>query len=211
MPVWQESLLLVVTALVMAVIVKAFFVQAFYIPSESMEPGLLVNDKLLVQKVSYWIGDPQRGDIVVFDDPGGWLDAGSSTVAANPVQKALELIGLFPTGGHLIKRVIGVGGDRVVCCDTRGRLTVNGTSIDEPYVLDAGATGNQKFDVKVPAHHIWVMGDNRGNSADSRVHLGDPGGGFVDVDQVVGKAWLRVWPLDRLGIIRDPDAFADVK
>ena len=211
MPVWQESLLLVVTALVMAVIVKAFFVQAFYIPSESMEPGLLVNDKLLVQKVSYWIGDPRRGDVVVFDDPGGWLDASSSTVAANPVQKALELIGLFPTGGHLIKRVIGVGGDRVVCCDTRGRLTVNGTSIDEPYVLDAGATSNQKFDVKVPAHHIWVMGDNRGNSADSRVHLGDPGGGFVDVDQVVGKAWLRVWPLDRLGIIGDPDAFASVK
>jgi signal peptidase I len=212
MPVWQESLLLVVTALFMAVIVKGFFLQAFYIPSESMEPGLLVNDKLLVQKVSYWMGEPHRGDVVVFDDPGGWLDESSSTIAVNPVQKALELIGLFPTGGHLIKRVVGIGGDRVVCCDASGRLTVNGTPLDEPYVLGSpGATSDQKFDVKVPAHHLWVMGDNRGNSADSRVHLGDPGGGFVDVDQVVGKAWVRVWPLDRLGIIRDPQAFDNVK
>lgn len=212
MPVWQESLLLVVTALVMAVIVKAFFVQAFYIPSESMEPGLLVNDKILVQKASYWFGEPQRGDVVVFDDPGGWLDESSSITATNPLQKALELIGLFPTGGHLIKRVIGVGGDRVVCCDKQGRLEINGTPIDEPYTLATpDATSEQEFDVKVPAGHIWVMGDNRGNSADSRVHLGDPGGGFVDVKQVVGKSWLRVWPLDRVGFNHDPDAFDNVE
>jgi signal peptidase I len=212
MPVWQESLLLVVTALVMAIIVKAFFVQAFYIPSESMEPGLLVNDKILVQKASYWFGEPQRGDVVVFDDPGGWLDENSSVTATNPLQKALELIGLFPTGGHLIKRVIGVGGDHIVCCDTQGRLMINGTAIDEPYTLATpGAASEQKFDVKVPAGHIWVMGDNRGNSADSRVHLGDPGGGFVDVHQVVGKAWLRVWPVDRIGFNHDPQAFANVK
>lgn len=212
MPVWQESLLLVVTALVMAVVVKAFFVQAFYIPSESMEPGLLVNDKVLVQKVSYWVGGPQRGDVVVFDDPGGWLDESSSVTATNPLQKALELVGLFPTGGHLIKRVIGVGGDRVVCCDQQGRLTINGTAIDEPYTLATpDATTEQEFDVKVPEGHLWVMGDNRGNSADSRVHLGDPGGGFVDVDQVVGKAWLRVWPLNRIGFSHDPDAFDTVK
>ena len=212
MPVWQESLLLVVTALVMAIIVKAFFVQAFYIPSESMEPGLLVNDKILVQKVSYWFGGPQRGDVVVFDDPGGWLDESSSLTATNPLQKALELVGLFPTGGHLIKRVIGVGGDRIVCCDKQGRLTINGTAIDEPYTLATpGATSEQKFDVKVPAGHIWVMGDNRGNSADSRVHLGDPGGGFVDVHQVVGKSWLRVWPLDRIGFAHDPDVFDTIE
>jgi signal peptidase I len=212
MPVWQESLLLVVTALVMAVIVKGLFVQAFYIPSESMEPGLLVNDKILVQKVSYWFGEPHRGDVVVFDDPGGWLDESSAVTATNPVQKALELIGLFPTGGHLIKRVVGVGGDRVVCCDTKGRITVNGTSLVEPYTLASpGAISDQKFDVKVPKGHIWVMGDNRGNSADSRVHLGDPGGGFVDVDPVVGPAWLRVWPLDRLGFMSDPQAFDHVK
>jgi signal peptidase I len=212
MPVWQESLLLVVTALVMAIIVKAFFVQAFYIPSESMEPGLLVNDKILVQKASYWFGGPERGDVVVFDDPGGWLDESSAVTATNPVQKALELVGLFPTGGHLIKRVIGVGGDHIVCCDTRGRLTINGTAIDEPYTLATpGATSEQEFDVKVPAGHIWVMGDNRGNSADSRVHLGDPGGGFVDVHQVVGKSWLRVWPLDRIGFTHDPNVFDNIE
>jgi signal peptidase I len=202
----------VVTALVMAIIVKAFFVQAFYIPSESMEPGLLVNDKILVQKASYWFGQPQRGDVVVFDDPGGWLDESSSVTATNPLQKALELVGLFPTGGHLIKRVIGVGGDHIVCCDKQGRLTINGTAIDEPYTLATpGATSEQEFDVKVPAGHIWVMGDNRGNSADSRAHLGDPGGGFVDIHQVVGKSWLRVWPLDRVGFTHAPDTFDNIE
>lgn len=208
LPVWQESILLVVTALLMAVIVKGFFLQAFYIPSQSMEPGLLVNDKILVQKVSYWVGGPHRGDVVVFDDPGGWLGEGDSFVAHNPLQKGLELIGLFPTGGHLIKRVVGVGGDRVVCCDTAGRITVNGAPLDEPYLQNApGPTGGQEFDVKVPEDHLWVMGDNRSNSADSRAHMGDPGGGFVAQDEVVGKAWLRVWPLNRMGIVRDPDAF----
>lgn len=208
LPVWQESLFLVVTALLMAVIVKGFFLQAFYIPSQSMEPGLLVNDKIMVQKVSYWFGHPHRGDVVVFDDPGGWLGTSETSMAHNPVQKVLELIGLFPTGGHLIKRVIGVGGDEVKCCDYLGRILVNGTALDEPYLnSDVGATTGQRFDVKVPAGHLWVMGDNRGNSADSRVHLGDPGGGFVAESQVVGKAWVRVWPLKRMGVLRDPHSF----
>jgi signal peptidase I len=211
LPVWQESLLLVVTALVMAVIVKSFFLQAFYIPSESMEPGLLVNDKILVQKVSYWFGSPHRGDVVVFDDPGGWLDSSETVVAHNPLQKGLELVGLFPTGGHLIKRVIGIGGDHVVCCDSAGRISVNGTPLDEPYLMGGGGPAEaQKFDVTVPKDHLWLMGDNRGNSRDARAHLGDPGGGFVSVDDVVGKAWLRVWPLNRIGIITDPDTFRSV-
>jgi signal peptidase I len=210
LPVWQESILLVVTALLMAVIVKGFFLQAFYIPSQSMEPGLLVNDKILVQKVSYWFGSPHRGDVVVFDDPGGWLGQAETITAHNPVQKGLELIGLFPTGGHLIKRVVGVGGDRVVCCDSAGRLSVNGTALDESYLMGGAPMDGQKFDVEVPDGHLWVMGDNRGNSADSRVHLGDPGGGFVAEEQVVGKAWLRVWPLNRMGLVRDPDTFAQV-
>ena len=120
LPVWQESILLVITAMVMAVIVKTFFLQAFYIPSESMEPTMLVDDKLLVQKVSYWAGEPTRVDIVVFDDPGGWLGEDESRRASNPLQRALETVGLFPTGGHLIKRVIGVGGDEVVCCTEGG-------------------------------------------------------------------------------------------
>ncbi|MCW2751336.1 MAG: lepB [Aeromicrobium sp.] len=211
LPVWQESILLVITAMVMAVIVKTFFLQAFYIPSESMEPTMLVNDKILVQKVSYWTGDPKRGDIVVFDDPGGWLGPEDSRHANNPIQRALETVGLFPTGGHLIKRVIGVGGDKVVCCNEKGKITVNGKVLDEPYLLDQQApASDQAFSVVVPKDHLWVMGDNRGNSADSRSHLGDPGGGFIADKEVVGKAWLRVWPWGRAGIIHKPSTFEAV-
>ncbi len=210
LPVWQESILLVVTAMVMAVVVKAFFLQAFYIPSESMEPTMLVDDKILVQKVSYWGGEPSRGDIVVFDDPGGWLDDSASDGASNPVQRALELVGLFPTGGHLIKRVVGVGGDRIVCCDDEGRLSVNGVPVTEPYLRDPAANPDSRFDVEVPEDHLWVQGDNRGNSSDSRAHQGDPGGGFIPVDSVVGKAWLRVWPWKRIGFIDGTEAFSEV-
>ena len=207
LPIWQESLLLIATAVVMAIIVKTFFLQAFYIPSESMEPTMLVDDKILVQKVSYWTGGVSRGDIVVFDDPGGWLSPDDSQKATNFLQRGLEVIGLFPTGGHLIKRVIGVGGDTVACCDEQGRLTVNGKPIDEPYVLDPSVTADRTFEVEVPDGYLWVMGDNRGNSADSRSHLGDPGGGFISEDTVVGKAWVRVWPWNRAGFIRDPGSF----
>lgn len=212
LPVWQESILLVVTAMVMAIIVKTFFLQAFYIPSESMEPTMLPDDKILVQKVSYWAGSVHRGDIVVFDDPGSWLDASEDKGASNPVQKALEAIGLYPTGGHLIKRVVGVGGDRISCCDDKGRLQVNGQGIDEPYLLDEAANRDQPFeDQVVPKGYLFVMGDNRNNSADSRAHLGDPGGGFVKESSVVGKAWLRVWPLGRAGFIDGTDSFDAVK
>ena len=209
LPVWQESILLVATAMVMAVVVKTFFLQAFYIPSESMEPTMLVDDKILVQKVSYWGSDVKRGDIVVFDDPGGWLGAEDSRHSSNVLQSALEKVGLFPTGGHLIKRVIGVGGDTVKCCSS-GKLTVNGTPLDEPYVLDETATKDETFEVKVRDGYLWVMGDNRGNSSDSRAHLGDPGGGQVSEDSVVGKAWLRVWPLGRAGFIHKPSQFEAV-
>ena len=209
LPVWQESILLVATAMVMAVVVKTFFLQAFYIPSESMEPTMLVDDKILVQKVSYWGGDVKRGDIVVFDDPGGWLGADESKRASNVVQGTLEKIGLFPTGGHLIKRVIGVGGDTVVCCSD-GKLTVNGTPLDEPYLLDETATKDQTFEVTVKEGYLWVMGDNRGNSSDSRAHQGDPSGGQVSEKSVVGKAWLRVWPLGRAGFIHKPSSFDKV-
>ncbi|MGZ5367240.1 MAG: signal peptidase I [Aeromicrobium sp.] len=207
LPLWQESILLVVTAMVMAVIVKAFMVQAFYIPSGSMEPTMLVNDRILVQKVSYWGGDVSRGDIVVFDDPGNWLTPEESRHPSNAVQRTLEVFGLFPTGGHLIKRVVGVAGDEVKCCDSTGHLTVNGTSLKEPYVLDSSLTHDLSFEVKVPKNHLWVMGDNRGNSADSRAHLGDPGGGFVPTDNVVGKAWVRVWPWNRAGLVNYPETF----
>jgi signal peptidase I len=210
LPLWQESLLLVATALVLALIVKTFFFQAFYIPSDSMVPTMIQNDKLLVQKWSYWSGGPERGDIVVFRDPGNWLGEDEADESSNPVQRGLEVVGLFPSGGHLIKRVVGLGGDRVVCCDAEGRTTVNGQAIDEPYLADQDANADQAFDVKVPKGYLWVQGDNRGNSADSRAHLGEPGGGFIADDDVVGKAWLRVWPFSRFGLISDSDAFDEV-
>jgi signal peptidase I len=209
LPAWQETILLVVVAVLMAVVVKTFFVQAFYIPSGSMEPTMMVDDKILVQKVSYWSGGPERGDIVVFDDPGGWLGPAEASRPSNVVQEVLERIGLFPSGGHLIKRVVGVGGDRVVCC-SEGKLTVNGTAIDEPYLMDDTSTAETTFDVTVPPGRLWVMGDNRGNSEASPQHLGDAGGGTVRESSVVGEAWLRVWPLGRAGLVDGTSAFDDV-
>src|SRR3954469_26007482 len=131
-PVWQETLILLVIAVLLAVVLKALAVQAFYIPSESMEPGLVKNDRILVQKISYWGGgSPDRGDVVVFEDPGGWLGPGDVKGPDNAIAKALEKIGLYPSGGHLVKRVVGVAGDIIVCCDEQGRISVNGTAIDE--------------------------------------------------------------------------------
>jgi signal peptidase I len=213
LPLWAETLLLLAIALVLAVIIKSFFVQAFYIPSPSMEPQFIKNDRILVQKVSYWFGgSPQRGDIVVFKDPGGWLGAEEAETPSNGVAKVLAHVGLYPSGGHLVKRVIGVGGDRVVCCDSRGRLTVNGTPLDETSYLPKGTKPSlTRFDVRVPAGHLWVMGDNRNNSWDSRGHMGNPGGGFVPDDLVVGKVFALVWPFGRAELLHRPATFEDVK
>ena len=212
LPVWQESLLLLAIALVLAIGIKYFFDQAFYIPSPSMEPMFIKNDRILVQKVSYW-GDksPQRGDIVVFKDPGNWLDPAETRTASNPITKALEAVGLYPSGGHLVKRVIGIGGDRVKCCDAKGRITVNGTALDETSYLPKGTLPSEDpFDVRVPEGHLWVMGDNRGNSADSRFHMGQPGGGYVADDLVVGKVWALIWPWKRAEWVHRPATFKGI-
>jgi signal peptidase I len=227
LPVWQETLLLLAVAVVLAIVVKALFVQAFYIPSESMEPGLIKNDRILVQKVSYWFGGtPERGDVVVFEDPDHWLGT-AETGPTNPLTKALAKIGLYPAGGHLVKRVIGVAGDTITCCDDQGRILVNGQPLDEEgYVADVKGvacngpmTGNCDWSAgPVPEGHIFVMGDNRGMSADSSApdHLclenetdctKNP---YVDVDLVVGKVLAVVWPSDRLDWLSDPDSFDDV-
>ena len=213
LPFGVELVLLLALALLLAVGIKALFVQAFYIPSGSMENTLRLNDRILVEKVSYWgSGSPQRGDIVVFSDPGGWLDASESPQPQNIVARALELVGLFPTGGHLVKRVIGVGGDTVACCDKQGRVTVNGTPLHEQSYLAPGQRPSLiTFKEKVPKGYLWVMGDNRSESADSRVHLGDPGGGFVPVDDVVGKVVAVIWPLDHFKILTRPATFGAVK
>ncbi len=209
MPLWQETILLLALALVLAIVIKSLFVQAFYIPSPSMEPQFIKDDRILVQKVSYWGGaSPSRGDIVVFEDPGGWLDAGDASTPHSPVTKFMERIGLYPTGGHLVKRVIGIGGDRVVCCDNQGRVTVNGVALDETSYLPKGTAPSQiKFDRTVPKNHLWMMGDNRGFSYDSRGHMGGPGGGYVDQDLVVGKVFSLIWPYNRADIITRPSTF----
>ena len=199
LPLWQEVILLLVTAFVLALVVKTFLLQAFYIPSASMEPTLQINDKILVQKVSYWNDDVHRGDMVVFDDPGGWLRSGEATTPSNPMQRVLEVVGLYPSGGHLVKRVIAIGGDTVMCCD-RGRVVVNGVALEED-LLPEGTVNHKYAEITVPEDRLWVLGDNRANSEDSHAHTGEPGGGFVKVDDVVGKVWAIVWPRQHLDII----------
>jgi signal peptidase I len=203
---------LLAIALILAVVIKAFFVQAFYIPSASMHDTLVENDRILVQKISYWgSGGPHRGDVVVFDDPGGWLGPEESRTPGNPLSRVLEAVGLYPAGGHLVKRVIGVGGDEVRCCDSRGRMTVDGVPLDERSYLPPGEEPSLiRFDVKVQKGYVWVQGDNRSDSADSRVHLGDPGGGQVPVDDVVGKVFAVVWPLSHAKTLRTPETFRSV-
>ena len=224
LPVWQETILLLGIALVLAVVIKTFFVQAFYIPSESMEPGLVKNDRILVQKVSYWFGgEPQRGDVVVFEDPGGWLTGAEP--APTGVASLLSKVGLYPTGGHLVKRIIGTAGDVIECCDDQGRILVNGEPIDESDYLaeDTGQCG-ARHDADgcewtvgpIPDGKLFVMGDNRGHSADSRAHLcgadQDPctKSPWVDTDLVVGKVFALVWPQDRWRWVSTAEPFADV-
>ena len=208
LPVWQELALLLALALVLAVVIKAFLLQAFYVPSASMSDTLVPDDRILVQKVSYWRGVPQRGDVVVFSDPGGWLDAAEDGSTGGPLARALGAVGLYPAGGHLVKRVIGVGGDEVRCCDADGRMTVNGSPLVEGAYLRPGVRPSLvHFDVRVRPGNLWVQGDNRSDSADSRFHLGDPGGGQVPVEDVVGKVLAVVWPLGHATRLTTPSTF----
>jgi signal peptidase I len=160
--------------------------------------------------MSYWDGDVERGDVVVFADPGGqWLGP-EGQVDLNPVQTLLSHVGLCPTGGHVVKRVDGIGGDTVMCCDKRGRVTVNGVPLEEKdYILDGYPPSDKKFEVTVPEGRLWVMGDNRSNSEDSRYHQDLPGGGTIPESSVVGKVWAIVWPLDRFNILDTPTTFGN--
>lgn len=207
-PAWLEFLLLAATALALALLVKTFLAQMFFVPSESMQPTLVTDDKLLVEKVSLWgDADVERGDVVVFRDPGGWL---GPPPPLNSVQQGLAAVGLYPSGGHLVKRVVGVGGDTVACCDDEGRLTVNGTSLDEEYLPRGVEASAMDFEVEVPADRLWVMGDNRPNSQDSRFHQSEAGEGTVPESAVVGKVWAVVWPWSRWDLLQTPPAYEDV-
>jgi signal peptidase I len=212
LPVWAETIVLLVLALVVSAFIQTFFVQMFFVPSGSMNPLFVDDDRILVQKISYWAGSVHRGDVVVFDDPGGrWL--GSEGVPhLSPLQKGLSEVGLYPTGGHLVKRVIGIGGDRVACCDSSGRVTVNGVPLDErSYIMPGAEPSTRTFHVTVPEGRLWVMGDNRGNSEDSRFHRDLPGSGTVPDQDVVGKVWAIVWPLGRMHLLHEPKTFENPK
>jgi len=222
-PLWQETLGVLVVAVGVAVLVKALLLQAFYIPSESMEPGLVRNDRILVEKVSYELGgSPQRGDVVVFKDPGDWLPPQEAAGPTGTVPRLMEKVGLYPSGGHLVKRVIGVAGDAIHCCDGQGRIEVNGVALDEQgYAQEDGAAcygpmiGCDWFSGRVPAGHIFVMGDNRNHSADSSFHICQgsectPGDQFVPVDLVVGKVFVLLWPFRHFTWLHRPDVFAQI-
>ncbi|MCM3887204.1 signal peptidase I [Frankia sp. R82] len=205
----RELPVLVLVAFLLALLIKALLVQAFWIPSESMERTLLINDRVLVNKVVYHFRDVHRGEVVVFNGKGTGFDHQESIVPkpTNPfsrlVRGAQRLLGLgAPSETDFIKRVIGVGGDTVACCDAEGRVTVNGHPLTEPYVYE---NDYQRFGpVKVPAGYLWVMGDHRGASSDARQN------GPIPQSRVVGRAFVRVWPLNRFGFLGVPSTFSGI-
>lgn len=214
----REIPLLITVALLIALVLKTFLVQAFVIPSGSMEQTIRIGDRVLVDKFTPWFGSrPHRGDVVVFENPGDWpppnpVTADESPVVIKQVKAALTFIGLLPSADEqdLIKRVIGTGGDTVKCCGKDGRVTVNGVPLDEPYLYPGNPPSTIKFEVKVPAGRIFVMGDHRSNSADSRFHLDKTADGTVSEDAVVGRAVLIGWPFGHWGKLSSRDTFSSV-
>ena len=207
---WVELPILLAFALVLALLIKTFVVQAFFIPSSSMENTLEIGDKVLVNKLIYDFRPIHRGDIVVFNGEGSWDPVTSQ--AAPPLERLWNAIsGLFGTapGVHdYIKRVIGVPGDHVACCDARGRVTVNGVPLNEKsYLYPGDAPSTMRFSVTVLPGHLWVMGDHRGVSFDSRGHRQDPGDGSIPEDRVVGRAFVIVAPVSRWGVLPIPATF----
>ncbi|MET8774857.1 signal peptidase I [Nocardia sp. NPDC004654] len=220
-PFWQELPVLIVIAAVIAALMVSFVGRPYVIPSQSMEETLQIGDRIYVQKVSYYGSDPQPGDVVVFVGPPSWNTRYQSIRSDNAivrgVQNFFSFFGLVPPDENdLVKRVIAVGGQTVQCCDAQGRVMVDGKPLDEPYVENdyrwlAGQqnptypAGRVFGPVKVPEGHLWVMGDNRNQSADSRAHVGDEWQGTVPIDNVRGKAVVKIWPPNRMGLIRSQD------
>lgn len=206
----RDALVILVIAFIVSFLLKTFLVRSFYIPSGSMEDTLQVDDRILVNQLVPDVLDVKRGDIVVFEDPGGWLGTQVQPPEPGPLGRALQAVGLAADTSHeyVVKRVIGVGGDTVACCDADGRVTVNGIPLDETYIkLPEGQTAASglDFEVTVPEGSVWVMGDNRYASKDSRYNQDQPGKGFVSEDEVVGRAFLLNWPFDRLSWLGNPE------
>lgn len=195
----KEILIIVAIAIVISFVIRTFFFRAFLIPSGSMENTLLINDRIFVNLIVDSEDQLDRGDVVVFEDHQGWLPPAESD--PNPLLQALEFVGLYPSSSeqHLVKRIIGMPGDHVTVDPESRQLVVNGTTIDEPYLHPEANGSDIDFDITVPEGQMWVMGDHRNASGDSRAHMDGPNDGFVNIDDVVGRAEVVAWPVDRWG------------
>ena len=204
--VLREFPILVIVALAVSLLIKTFLVQFFYIPSGSMENTLQVQDRVAVNKLPFISKNISRGDVVVFRDPANWLpeqyvDEQNKVLAK--IKEGLVLVGVLPNPAKqfLVKRVIGVAGDKVICCAKDGKLTINGKETNEPYIFKGNKPSELEFNVTVPEGKIWVMGDHRGASADSRYHQDDVNNGFVPVSKVTGRVYAIIWPFKNLSFI----------
>ena len=209
----REFPILVIVALAVSIVIKTFFVQFFYIPSGSMENTLQVNDRVAVNKVPFIGKSIKRGDVVVFRDPDNWLPepyVGDQNKYLAMVKDAFVAVGVLPnpTKQYLVKRVIGVAGDKVECCSKDKKLMINGFEIDEPYIFAGNTPSDTNFNVTVPAGKVWVMGDHRGASADSRFHQDDINNGMVPTAKITGKVIGIIWPIKNIDLV---DSYSSLK
>ncbi len=206
----SEFFLIIFYALLIAFILKTFVLRGFYIPSGSMENTLEVNDRVFVNVAGSMFGQADRGDIIVFKDSQNWVD--STAQASNPIRDALSFIGVMPdsSNNYLVKRVIGKGGDHVVCCSDNGKILVNGQEITEDYIYPGASPSDIDFDVIVPENSYFVLGDQRNNSADSRYHI-EENKEFISDADVEGEVFVIAWPLSHFTwITGSKDTFANV-
>jgi signal peptidase I len=206
----RELPILVVVALVVSLFIKTFVVQFFYIPSGSMENTLQIKDRVAVNKVPFISRSINRGDVVVFRDPDNWLPEivdYDTNKYVSKAKSALVAVGVLPnpTKQYLVKRVIGVEGDHIVCCTKAGNLTINDVEVTEPYIYAGNKPSEMKFDVTVPKGKLWVMGDHRGASADSRYHQEDINKGFVPISRVTGRVVAVIWPFKNITYVPKVD------